>query len=371
MFSTAFYRPTFVASTYKRRHRRIHPLYGFSSPYSSFDDDSDNEEWLNDFMFLPFRNACVPRRRVVMLVKREPLDQLPPDEEEAASSCDECKQGDCKSAFDDNDSKCGNSTCDCKCNIGLKRKKLLVKTSKTSNISSYDNDNNSHEQKTDNLVSNNFFLKGLHSLRLSEDSTPARSVYILPGVTSAENLQVKVNHGVLSVSAQIEKKSKHGHFSRRFIRSFMLPEGALESKISANIKGGELRITVPKKMEDDKEREIKVTASEEESKDSKANTDVVGSTRVLESPQKRIARPKGEDKIQDQEKTDPTKTACALKADEKVSRPKAEDEHHDQDQDIEKTDAFKSELDAKDDEKSKVTVEDVTEAEAKEAFVVV
>jgi HSP20 family protein len=73
-----------------------------------------------------------------------------------------------------------------------------------------------------------------------------------PGLEK-QDFDIQLNQGILTISAEkTENKETNGKFSRReynyssWTRSFTLPEDALDGKILAEYKNGELRIDVPK-----------------------------------------------------------------------------------------------------------------------------
>jgi HSP20 family protein len=73
-----------------------------------------------------------------------------------------------------------------------------------------------------------------------------------PGLEK-HDFDIQLDQGMLKISAEkTENKENNGKFSRReynyssWTRSFALPEDALDGKISAEYKNGELRIEVPR-----------------------------------------------------------------------------------------------------------------------------
>ncbi|HXB31438.1 MAG TPA: Hsp20/alpha crystallin family protein [Puia sp.] len=73
-----------------------------------------------------------------------------------------------------------------------------------------------------------------------------------PGLEK-HDFDIQLDQGILTISAEkTENKEANGKFSRReynyssWTRSFTLPEDALDGKISAEYKNGELRIEVPR-----------------------------------------------------------------------------------------------------------------------------
>lgn len=73
-----------------------------------------------------------------------------------------------------------------------------------------------------------------------------------PGLEK-HDFDIQLDQGMLTISAEkTENKETNGKFSRReynyssWTRSFTLPDDALDGKISAEYKNGELRIEVPR-----------------------------------------------------------------------------------------------------------------------------
>jgi HSP20 family protein len=75
-----------------------------------------------------------------------------------------------------------------------------------------------------------------------------------------EDFRVEVREGVLTISAEDrqEREDKGEKYTRKeytcssFSRSFTLPEGVLGGDIVASYQDGELKITLPKKVREEK-----------------------------------------------------------------------------------------------------------------------
>jgi HSP20 family protein len=73
-----------------------------------------------------------------------------------------------------------------------------------------------------------------------------------PGLEK-QDFDIQLDQGIFTISAEkTENKETNGKFSRReynyssWTRSFTLPEDALDGKISAEYKNGELKMEIPK-----------------------------------------------------------------------------------------------------------------------------
>ncbi|GAB5366172.1 hypothetical protein AAMO2058_001121900 [Amorphochlora amoebiformis] len=99
--------------------------------------------------------------------------------------------------------------------------------------------------------------------------SPDKLIYRFPGLSKddAKSVKIKLIEGMLQVSARLEKTSPDGYVSQSFLRSFSLPENAVESGIRASAeetsKGGGLQITVPKAVE----VEVEVNIDQDEMND--------------------------------------------------------------------------------------------------------
>ena len=101
---------------------------------------------------------------------------------------------------------------------------------------------------------------------IKEDKNNYFVMLDLPGI-SKDEVKVAYNNGQLSVSGERkqEKETMDSKFQRvervfgRYYRSFTLPQKVKEDKIEAELKDGQLKITIPKAEEaKPKELEIKI-----------------------------------------------------------------------------------------------------------------
>src|ERR1700681_912661 len=90
------------------------------------------------------------------------------------------------------------------------------------------------------------------SINVKETEHEYKLSIAAPGLEK-EDFDIQLNKGMLTVSAEKEEnKNSNDKFNRReynyssWTRSFSLPEDAVDGKISAEYKNGELRIEVPK-----------------------------------------------------------------------------------------------------------------------------
>jgi HSP20 family protein len=105
------------------------------------------------------------------------------------------------------------------------------------------------------------------SINVKETDNEYKLSIAAPGLDK-NDFDIQVHQGMLTVSAQKEEsKNSDDRYNRReynyssWTRSFSLPDDALDGKISAEYKNGELRIDVPrngdKKKQEGKRIEIR------------------------------------------------------------------------------------------------------------------
>ena len=88
------------------------------------------------------------------------------------------------------------------------------------------------------------------SVNVSETNDTYLLTIATPGLEK-NDINVEVADGMLTISAETEEK-KTGRYNRReynycsWSRSFSLPQNCEESKVSAEYKNGELKISIPK-----------------------------------------------------------------------------------------------------------------------------
>lgn len=104
------------------------------------------------------------------------------------------------------------------------------------------------------LDSNFNFGRALNvpSINVKETDNEYKLSIAAPGLDK-NDFDIQVQQGMLTVSAQKEEsKNSDDKYNRReynyssWVRSFSLPDDALDGKISAEYKNGELRIDVPR-----------------------------------------------------------------------------------------------------------------------------
>jgi len=90
------------------------------------------------------------------------------------------------------------------------------------------------------------------SINVKETDNEYKLSIAAPGLDK-NDFDIQIHQGMLTVSAQKEEsKNSNDKYNRReynyssWTRSFSLPEDALDGKISAEYKNGELRIDVPR-----------------------------------------------------------------------------------------------------------------------------
>jgi HSP20 family protein len=118
------------------------------------------------------------------------------------------------------------------------------------------------------LDSNFNFGRALNvpSINVKETENEYKLSIAAPGLDKTD-FDIRVHQGMLTVSVQKEEtKNSNDKYNRReynyssWTRSFSLPEDAMDGKISAEYKNGELRIEVPRngerKKQDGKHIEI-------------------------------------------------------------------------------------------------------------------
>jgi HSP20 family protein len=107
-------------------------------------------------------------------------------------------------------------------------------------------------------------LKGMKSMtvpavNVSETKEAFKLSLAAPGYRK-EDFKVEVKEGVLTISAETrqEHEDKGEKYTRKeytcssFSRSFTLPEGVLGGDIVASYQDGELKVTLPKKVKEEK-----------------------------------------------------------------------------------------------------------------------
>jgi HSP20 family molecular chaperone IbpA len=95
------------------------------------------------------------------------------------------------------------------------------------------------------------FGSGEHAIRIEEYEEGG--IYTLraelPGINPDEDLEITVEHGVLTVHAERAEQKREGSRSEflygSFTRSVQLPEGVKEDEIKAGYEGGVLTVTAP------------------------------------------------------------------------------------------------------------------------------
>jgi HSP20 family protein len=107
----------------------------------------------------------------------------------------------------------------------------------------------------DSPVDSNFnFSRMLNvpAINVKETEQEYKISMAAPGLEK-HDFDIQLDQGILTISAEkTENKESNGKFSRHeynyssWSRSFTLPEDALDGKISAEYKNGELRIEIPK-----------------------------------------------------------------------------------------------------------------------------
>ncbi|GAB5362957.1 hypothetical protein AAMO2058_000842900 [Amorphochlora amoebiformis] len=240
MFATALYNARLVPNFYQHS---VVPFYGLVSGLESsplgFHDEFDDDVWF-DFHVRPFRYPIRPRHRHVVLV--DPVRHH-------VVKLGRKKKGD----------RCWSKTCDGSENITRDVAEKASKTESSNVVTPKPGVEPADDRKKnddESLVRFKDFSPTI-SFDFAKDSTPSRLIYTLPGVKKDFDVKVSLKGGIVSVSGRTEKKSKHGNVCRRFfVRSFRLPEGAVESNIEAEIKGGDLRIIVPRTLENSVEPRI-------------------------------------------------------------------------------------------------------------------
>jgi HSP20 family protein len=90
------------------------------------------------------------------------------------------------------------------------------------------------------------------SINVKETEHEYKLSIAAPGLEK-DDFEIQLSQGMLTISAEKEEnKNSDGKYNRReynyssWTRSFSLPEDAVDGKISAEYKNGELRIDVPK-----------------------------------------------------------------------------------------------------------------------------
>jgi HSP20 family molecular chaperone IbpA len=95
------------------------------------------------------------------------------------------------------------------------------------------------------------FGGGEHTIRVEEyqENGTYTVKADLPGIDPGEDIELTVDHGVLTIHAERTEEEKEGKRSEflygSFTRSLQLPEGAKEDDIVAGYEGGVLTVTAP------------------------------------------------------------------------------------------------------------------------------
>ena len=120
----------------------------------------------------------------------------------------------------------------------------------------------------DNFFDDDVFFTNKKNNLMKTDIKEKKDKYILdidlPGYEK-ENINISINNGYLEVSAKIseEKNDEEEKYVRkeRYVgecsRSFYLGDDIKEEDIAAEFKNGILKITIPKKEEIEKAKEVK------------------------------------------------------------------------------------------------------------------
>lgn len=109
-----------------------------------------------------------------------------------------------------------------------------------------------------NFLDDDWFGKGsqIPAVNVKDNANDYQIEVAAPGLTK-EDFKVALDHNVLTVSSEkktenVEASEEKSKYTRRefsyqsFSRSFTLPKGVEQDKISANYENGVLNITVPK-----------------------------------------------------------------------------------------------------------------------------
>ncbi|MDN3029000.1 Hsp20/alpha crystallin family protein [Streptomyces sp. S.PB5] len=92
---------------------------------------------------------------------------------------------------------------------------------------------------------------GVHGIRVEEQLSEAAYCLRaeLPGLDVDKDIEIDIQHGVLSLRAERSEETRQRHHSEfrygSFARSVRLPQGAKENEAKAEYKDGILTITVP------------------------------------------------------------------------------------------------------------------------------
>ena len=85
----------------------------------------------------------------------------------------------------------------------------------------------------------------------------------LPGIDPDKDLDITVDHGMLTVHAERKEEKKEGKRSEfhygSFTRSVQLPAGVREEDIKASYDGGVLKVTVPTGAIEERARRIPIS----------------------------------------------------------------------------------------------------------------
>jgi len=102
---------------------------------------------------------------------------------------------------------------------------------------------------------------------ITDSEKEIQIVMDVPGV-DANNIEVNVQDGILSVSGHREAKDENSSFSYKFSQSFSLPEVVETDHVEADLKNGVLTVTAPKNLKrlEANVRKIPITAAAPEEK---------------------------------------------------------------------------------------------------------
>ena len=88
----------------------------------------------------------------------------------------------------------------------------------------------------------------------------------LPGINPDEDLEITVDHGMLTIQAERKEETREGKRSEfrygAFTRSVQLPAGVKEDDIKADYSGGVLTVTVPTVPADERVKRIPISKGE-------------------------------------------------------------------------------------------------------------
>ena len=121
----------------------------------------------------------------------------------------------------------------------------------------------------DDFFDNDFMPPRKERNLMRTDIKEKKDAYLLdidlPGFNK-ENINISLDNGYLNISAKMHKENNSGEetkylhrerFTSECSRSFYVGDDIKEDEIKAEFKNGILMIEVPKKLEEDKKKEIK------------------------------------------------------------------------------------------------------------------